>query len=157
RISEQLQRGQRVPISVIPRTRATRPNALEPSAIRIYQPGTQIFPRYPVTDQQAIGNSNLEIRRVLLEMQVPLNEPQRERRFLSVPIANLVRLAQMVPIRDDDDGRWDTEAVCAVLESLGPRYDDSGVAYVRSFEPGEDRRLKTGALSGPEVDLANRQ
>lgn len=156
-ISAQLGRGQAVPISVVPRARATRPNALEPNAIRVYQPGTQIFPRYVVSDPLVIGNSNTEIRRILVEADVPLDEPERQRRFRNVPIRTLIALAQLVQIREDDDGRWDTDAICAVLESLGERYQDTGTLYVRGFAREEDRRLQTGVLAGPEVDLARQQ
>lgn len=153
-ISEQLGRGQAIPISVVARTRATRPNAVEPNAIQIYRPGTQIFPRYVVSDPVAIGDSNTEIRRVLADAGVPFEEPKRELRFREAPMRTLVSLAQMVPIREDDDGRWNVDAVCAVLDALSDQYQSTGVLYVRAFERDEDRRLQTGVLSGPEVALA---
>jgi hypothetical protein len=157
RISEQVQRGEVIPISVLPRTRATRPNALEPSAIRVYEPGTQIFPRHPVHEPALVGNSNEVIRDVLIEARVPLAEPQRTQRFRDMSISALIALAELVPVREDDDGRWDTEAVTTVLESLRERYRDTGAVYVREFEGDEERRLQTGVLSGPEVALARNQ
>ncbi|MEK6210595.1 MAG: Z1 domain-containing protein [Pseudomonadota bacterium] len=157
RIAEGIAQGGAVPISVLQGTRATRPNALEASAIRIYQPGSQIFPRYSVSDPAAVGNSNSEIRNVLIEANVPLNEPARERRFRDASTDTLVQLAKMVPIREEDDGRWDIEAVAAVLTGLSARYRNIGSLYVRAFDRGEDRRFQTGVLSGPEVDIARRQ
>jgi hypothetical protein len=156
-ISAELERGQAVPISVVSRARATRPNALEPNAIQVYRPGTQIFPRYVVSDPDKVGNSNIEILRTLTNASVPLNEPQQERRFRDAPIETLIALAQSIPIRDDDDGRWNTDAVCAILETLGPRYQEIGALYVRGFARDEDRRLQTGVLSGAEVALARQQ
>jgi len=156
-ISEELSRDQAIPISVLAGTRATRPNAIEPGAIQVYRPGSQIFPRYVVSDPAAIRGSNVEIRRLLLEAGVPLEEPRRERRFREAPTRTLVQLAQLVPVRDDDDGRWDVDAVCAVLESMSYQYRDVGMLYVRSFERDEARRFQTGVLSGPEDDLARAQ
>jgi hypothetical protein len=43
--------GQPVPINILGGARATRPNALEPNAIEVYRPGTQIFPAYVVSDR----------------------------------------------------------------------------------------------------------
>jgi hypothetical protein len=156
RISEGLAQGQAIPISVLAGTRATRPNALEASAIRVFEPGTQIFPRYSVSDRAKVGTSNVDIHRILLQAGAPIGEPQRDKRFRTAPMQTLIELAQIVPVREDDDGRWDTEAVCTVLEAIGTRYQNTGVLYVRSFDRGEDKRFQTGVLSGTEVDMASR-
>jgi hypothetical protein len=156
-MADEISRGRPVPISLVSGARATRPNALEADSIRLYRPGTQIFPRYIVSDRAKVGNSNVEIRRILLEAGVPLNEAKRELRFRVAPIERLVQLATLVPVRDDDDGRWDTDAVAAILDALGSEYQGEGALYVRAFEREDDRRLQTGVLSGPEVNLARNQ
>jgi hypothetical protein len=150
----ELARGQPVPISVVSGSRATRPNALEPNAVRVYRPGTQVFPRYVVSDPVAVGTSNREIREVLVGAGVPLNEPDRRNRFVMAPFATLIELARLAPVRPDDDGRWDTDAVVSVLEALRGSYGDAAMLYSRNFERDEERRLQTGVLSGPEVNLA---
>ncbi|MGB3935947.1 MAG: Z1 domain-containing protein [Burkholderiales bacterium] len=155
--ADEMSRGRPIPISVVQGARVTRPNALEPEAVRLYRPGTQIFPRYVVSDRALVGDSNREILEILTRANVPLDEAQRQLRFRTVPIPTLVRLAQLVPIRDDDDGRWDPDAVSAVLESLSGDYGGEGAIYVRSFERGQQDRLQTGVLSGQEVDLARAQ
>jgi hypothetical protein len=90
----------------------------------------------------------------LLAEHVPLEESRREMRFKHVPFDTLIDLARIVPVRDDDDGRWDTDAVVSVLENLRAQFDNEGALYVRSFEREPQRRFQTGVLSGPEVDLA---
>lgn len=157
RIAIDIDQGAAIPISVLQGTRATRLNALEAGAIHVYRPGSQIFPRYSVSNQAAVGRSSTEIHEMLLGIGVPLNEPARDRRFREAPVDTLIQLARLVPIREDDDGRWDTEAVAAVLHGLRARYQDRGSLYVRKFERDEDRRFQTGVLSGPEVDIARRQ
>jgi hypothetical protein len=147
-------RGEPIPISVISGGRATRTNALERDAIKVYKPGTQVFPRFVVSDRNVIGTSNEAIRDILLGAGVPLDESVRERRFVEAPLDVLIELARLVPIRDDDDGRWDTDAVVAVLENVRVAYDGRGRLYARGFERDDDARLRTGVLSGPEVNMA---
>lgn len=155
--AEEMSRGRAIPISVVQGTRATRPNALEANAIRFYRPGTQIFPRYVASDPALVGDSNREIHRILTQTRIPLDVEDRDQRFRTAPIALLVQLAQLVPVRDDDDGRWDTDAVCAVLDAMSGDYGAEGAIYVRRFQRDDDRRFQTGVLSGPEVDLARAQ
>jgi hypothetical protein len=152
-VLRELQEGQPVPISLVQGTRATRANATEPQAVRVYRPNTQIFPRH-VVPHGGGAETTREIRRILVEHNVPLEEARRERRFVEVSFDTLIELARLAPVRDDDDGRWNTDAVVSVLEALRPTYGDTGAVYVRAFEREEERRLQTGVLSGPEVDLA---
>lgn len=155
-VLQNLTPGLPVPITLVPQSRATRPNALEPAAVRVYRPGTQIFPRHVVPDGAGTAVA-AEIQRILAEANVPLNEPRREQRFVEAPIDVLMQLARLAPVREGDDGRWDTDAVVSVLEALRPAYRDTGVLYSRSFERNEENRLQTGVLSGPEVALARAQ
>jgi len=146
--------GDPIPISVVPGTRSTRPNAVEPFAVQVYRPGTQIFPRYVVSDPTAIGTSGAEILAIVQRLGAPMNEPDRRNRFVDVVFDDLIALVRLLPVRATDDGRWDTDAVASVLEAIRPTYGDTAVLYVRTFTGDEARRLQTGVLSGEEVDLA---
>jgi hypothetical protein len=146
-------------IRIAPRTRPTRPYALEPGVLRVYQGGEQIFPYRAFRDPNILGASVAEIRDQLRRLGVPLNEPRRDRRFVEVAVDELLAIVAKIPVREDDGGRWDTEGVAALLEQLRERYAGRAMLYARRFEPGEnpDRRRQTGLLAGPELDIVRGQ
>jgi hypothetical protein len=148
-----------IPILTPGRSRPTRPAALEPGALRIYGGQTkQVVPYYVVLDPAHVGDSATRIAEILRAQRIPLEGTAREDRFVNVSIDVAKQIAQAVPIRADDDGRWDTEAVLALLESAAP--DHGGVAvYARAFDVGDDptRRRVRGVLSGPEVQMAEKR
>ncbi len=152
--------------SVIIRTpergRATRPNALDDGAIRIYGGGgvKQIVPYFIVTDAAVLRDSGLAIADVLRREGIAYDGGQdRDDRFQEVGLPVLTELVCLMPIRDDDDGRWDTEMVRRLLNETGERYGNRGVVYARRLDPGENvgRRRVRGFLSGPEVEMAERR
>jgi Z1 domain len=147
-----------VPIRLIRPGRPTRPNALEVGPVRLYTSSTaQIIPYYLVTAPELIGTTPRQIQTKLRELHVPLDESERANRFREVPVEALLDLVDLVPVRPDDDGRWATEAVMALLQSTSEEYGAKGYVYVRRFEPGEDdprRRRVRGVLAGPEVQMA---
>lgn len=153
-VLQEVQPGDPIPISVVAGTRSNRTNAVEPFAIQVYRPGTQIFPRYVVSDPVAIGDSNSEILSIVERLGAPMTEPDRRNRFTEVSFDDIIAIAGLLPVRDTDDGRWKREAVVSVLEAIRSTYGDTAVLYVRSFAGDEARRLQTGVLSGEEVDLA---
>jgi len=148
----------RIPILTPGRARPTRPGALESGALVVYGGGgKQIFPYHLVTDPHQVGESAVQIADVLRRNEVPLGgtDPRRTR-FKEVPLSVIADIVRIIPIRDDDDGRWDTEGVLALLDAAAGRYQGRGSLYARGFEPGDvpDRRRVTGVLSGPEVEMA---
>lgn len=153
-VLQEVQPGDPIPISVVPGTRSNRPNAVEPFAVQVYRPGTQIFPRYVVSDPALVARSNPEILAIVQQLGAPMTEPERANRFLDVPFDDVIAIARLLPVRDTDDGRWRRDAVVSVLEAIRSTYGDTAVLYVRSFEGAADRRLQTGVLSGEEVALA---
>ncbi|HZQ74705.1 MAG TPA: Z1 domain-containing protein [Burkholderiales bacterium] len=156
-IAEAAARGEPVPISVVAGTRATRPNALDSTAIRVYRPGSQIYPRLLVSDPAQVGSTNEQIRALLVSANAPLDEGDRRRRFQRAPLNVLKSIADIVPISEGDSGTWDTDAVSAILDVLSERYGGHGYLYVRAFEEDPPSRFPHGALSGPEVELARGQ
>jgi hypothetical protein len=152
-VLQTLEPGQPVPITVVPGTRPTRPNALESDVVHVYQAGVQIFPQFVQADPAAVGSSADDVTDLLRALDVPLDEPTIRGRFREVDIDAMIRLAELVPVRADDDGRWNTGAVVAVLEALRPAYGDRGAVYVRRFADEIDaaragERFRTGVLSG---------
>jgi hypothetical protein len=148
----------RIPILTPGRARATRPAAVEGGVLQVYGGPVvkQIIPYYAVIDPASVGDSAQRITATLRESDVPLTETVREQRFRDVPISVIKRIAELVPVREDDDGRWDTDAVLALLDATVETYGDTGSIYVRPFDPGDNpnaRRIR-GVLSGPEVTMA---
>jgi hypothetical protein len=151
----------RIPILTPGRARATRPAALETGVLQVYGGPVvkQIVPYYAVTDPTAVGNSAQRITDILRQSQVPLNETAREQRFRDAPLEVMKQIVELIPIRENDDGRWDADAVLALLDATSERYGDTISLYVRPFDAGDNpnaRRIR-GVLSGPEVTMAERR
>jgi hypothetical protein len=145
-----------VPIQIAPRSRASRPNAIDPGAVRVYSENLQqIIPYYVVSESAALGDSALRIFELLRDQNIPLDGQIREDRFVEVPLQFAKQIVELVRIAENDDGRWETEAVLALLESNAERFGATAFIYVRPFDPGDvSRRRVRGVLSGPEVAMA---
>jgi hypothetical protein len=145
-----------VPIQIAQRSRPTRPNAIDIRIVEVYSEDLQqIIPYYLVSDPAQVGDSATRIAGILQSAGIPLDEPDRASRFTEVSFDLANRLIESVPIAENDDGRWDTDAILALLVSTRQRFRDRMFVYARSFEPGEPgRRRVHGVLSGPEVEMA---
>lgn len=148
----------RIPILTPGRARPTRPGALETGALRVYGAAlSQIVPYYLVTDPALVGGSAAQITEILKQNGVPLETGvTRAQRFRGVPLSVIKDIVRLVPIRDDDDGRWDSDGVLALLDATSAQYGVTASLYARSFDAGDhpDRRRVRGVLSGPEVNMA---
>lgn len=148
----------RIPILTPARARPTRPGAIETGVLRVYSSDlSQIVPYYLATDPALIGDSATRIADVLRQNGVQFDaRVPREQRFREVSIDVIRTLVEIIPVRDDDDGRWDTGCVLALLAATRDEYGANGALYARAFDPGDDpnRRRIRGVLSGPEVDMA---
>jgi len=136
--------------------RPTRPNALE-AGLRVYSSDVkQILPNYVVDTSQA--GSTERIFGILQKNNIVISGIEREDRFQEVPLQVVKDIVQLVPIRDDDSGRWDTAALLALLTATAGQYNDKGTIYVRPFKNNKlvdvQRRRIRGALSGDEVGWA---
>ena len=153
---EHVDPGTVVPIQIAPRTRATRPNAIDPGGVRVYGADLQqVFPYYFVDDPAQVGGSARQIAQIARDARVPLDEPERERRFVDVTIETATQIIATLPISETDDGRWDSDALLALLASNRERFGDRVSVYARRFDPGDtDRRRIHGVLSGEEVTMA---
>jgi hypothetical protein len=144
-----------VPILTPDRARPTRPGALEAGALRIFGGDlAQIVPYYLVP--QSADGSAAKIAQILRENGVPLDERARENRFREVALDLVKEIVGLVPIREYDDGRWDADAVIALLDATAQKYGERACLYARPFDPGDDvnaRRVR-GVLSGPEVTMS---
>jgi hypothetical protein len=147
-----------IPILTPGRARATRHGALEAGALRVYGGAAvkQIVPFYAVTDTTRVGQSAHRIAEILREAGVPLEEGARLERFRDTALDIAKSIIKIIPIREDDDGRWDTEAVLALLDATADRYGGVVSLYARAFEAGEDvnKRRPRGVLSGTEVAMS---
>lgn len=144
-------RGETVPVRVALGTRPTRPNATEPSALRVIEAGRdQVFPRHVVEDPQTASR----IRLMLINAGVPVGEAERSRRSTAVPLEQFLEIVEAVPVWEDDSGRWTPEGVAAMIESYREQYSGRGNVYVRGLEEQPDPNGWTrGRLSGPEIRL----
>ncbi len=146
-----------IPILTPAHARPTRPGAVEAGALQIYR-GTvqQITPYYLVTEPAIVGQSAVQIAAVLQQNGVVFGAGEaRQDRFTEVPLDVLRGLVEILPIRENDDGRWSTSGVLALLRATEERYGATGVVYARALDPGDDpqRRRVHGVLSGPEVAM----
>jgi hypothetical protein len=144
-------RGEEVPIRVAARSRPTRPNATEPSVLQVYGANLdQLFPRFVENDATMAP----QIRRRLMDLNVPLDADDRTARTTDVPFDAFLDLVDMVPIQDGDPGRWNRGAIKAVVESFREQYGTRGPVYVRRLEeePPAEGWIR-GRLSGPEIRI----
>lgn len=138
------------PIVVAPGTRPTRPNATERDSLRIYRRGFgQVAPLQPTDDPTGA----LSLRDSLLGVGVPLEEPDRDRRPTRVPAAVFFELVESVSVSEQHAGRWDAEALIAILETFRDALNEEAIVYVRELGQGADRDRQRGRLSGPEIEI----
>jgi len=145
------QNGEDVPIRIAARSRATRPNATEPSVLQVYSGNLdQLTPRFIERD----ATSSTQVRRKLADLGVPIDVPDRERRTTRIPFDDAIELVEMIPIRGGDPGRWSPGAMSAIMESFREQYAGTVPVYARRLEqePPEGGWIR-GRLSGPEIAL----
>jgi hypothetical protein len=145
------QNGEDVPIRIAARSRATRPNATEPSVLQVYSGNLdQLTPRFIERD----ATSSTQVRRKLADLGVPIDVPDRERRTTRIPFDDAIELVEMIPIRGGDPGRWSPGAMSAIMESFREQYSGTVPVYARRLEqePPEGGWIR-GRLSGPEIAL----
>jgi hypothetical protein len=146
--------GEDVPIRIAARSRATRPNATEPSVIQVYRAGVdQLNPLFIGGD----AASSLLIRQTLVGLDVPIDEGERENRTKRVPLDAMLELVDMIPTKDGDPGRWKSGAIGAIIESFREQYGGIGPVYVRKLDeqPPPEGWLR-GRLSGDEIAIIRR-
>jgi len=142
--------GENILIRIAPGTRVTRPNALEPSALRVIGPGLdQLFPWYLVESVQ----TSARIKQVLEGVGVPLEDAARERRPTQIPLTIMMDLIATVPIRGDDPGRWTVDDILALVELYREDYAGNAIVYVRGLqdEPIPARGWSRGRLGGEDI------
>ncbi len=143
--------GESVPIRLATGTRATRRNATEPAALRVVRGGLQqLYPLYLREDEIAAG----QIRQMLEDAQVPIAPGEdRADRAAPVPLDLVLVLVTIVPIREDDPGRWNPEVISAIIESYREQYQGQCHVYVRRLqsETQPDQGWTRGRLGGPEI------
>jgi hypothetical protein len=155
RLIRRLQAGENVAIRVAPRSRPSRPNAIDASALRVYGEGLAQLNPQSVESQPELA---LLVKQKLVDLGVPLDEPDREQRTRKIPVESMLELIEMVPIRDGDPGRWHPEDMSAIVESFRDRFVDGGPIYVRGLQRTEieaDGRAR-GRLAGPEIEIIRR-
>ena len=144
--------GEDVPVRIATGSRATRRNATEPSALRVYDAGIdQITPRLVETNVPAAA----EIRQKLIDVGVPIDAEQRNARTTHVAIDAALDLVEAVPVVPGDIGRWQPSAVRALMEAFRTQYAGQVPVYVRPLQaevppPGGWVR---GRLSGVEIGI----
>ncbi len=144
-----------VPLQVVTGTRPTRPNALQPSAIRVYVGGRQVRPRGPVTIPNLVHTADQEIRARLTEWDIPTGEGLTlGERLKIIEIEKLIELVELVPVNQDET-KWDPAGVVSVLRAVRDGFGGVGYLYVR---PTGTKRgasgLPSGAITGAEQQLA---
>ena len=146
--------GEFVPITVMRGMRASRPNAIESNVVQVIAAGlAQIFPWF-LMDNREIAAQVFEI---LQQANVPLDEPRREARTTQVPLDRLQELIEIIPVRDDDLGRWDPTVISTIVESYRDRYNGMGPVYARALDSEQDPDgWQHGRLSGEEIRIIQR-
>jgi Z1 domain len=150
-ILRRVQVGEDVPIRIAARSRATRPNATEPSVLQVYSGNLdQLNPRFIERDEA----TSMQVRQRLIDLGVPVDEGDRERRTTRVAIDALLELVETIPIRNGDPGRWNPGAMSAIIESFREEYAGTAPVYVRRLEEDMPEVGWTrGRLSGPEITI----
>jgi hypothetical protein len=143
--------GEEVLVRVATGTRATRPNATEPSVLRVVGAGLdQLFPLFVEEDQAAA----MRLRGMLIAAGVPIALGERAGRATAISLEMMFELIEAVPIVDGDPGRWSAGSISALVESFREQYQGNATVYVRGLTerppPGGWIR---GRLSGPEIGL----
>jgi hypothetical protein len=135
------------PILLVPGgTRATRPNAVDSSYLRVVPANTeQIITRGINLDAPLA----LPVLRKLEDLNVPVASEERQARITPIAFEEMIDLVNLVPMVDDDPGPWNPEAVTEILNNYRQQNGDFGFVYVRqvAYNPARTR----ARLSGPEV------
>ena len=147
--------GENVVIKIAARSRPTRPSAIDASALRVYGEGLAQLNPQSIEKEPDVS---LLIKQRLEELGVPLSENDRDKRTRMVPLEAMLELIEMVPVREDDAGRWHPEDMIAIVESFRDRFVGGAPVYVRGLTGTEieasDRAR--GRLSGPEIEIIRR-
>ena len=141
--------GRALPVQTAGDLRPTRTNILDVGTIAAYRPGQQVYPVEPVHDPSALRGAT---ERIDTEVARLSGGRERPNEFIPISIDDAKRLADLVPMKEDD-GEWDSEAIPQVLTVLSGHYDNRALLYVRKMERS-DVSLSQGAISGAEQQQA---
>lgn len=142
--------GENVLIRIAPGTRTTRPNALEPPALRVIDAGLdQLFPWHLVEN----AATSIRIQHLLESAGVPTQRAARDERPVRIALDMMLELIATVPVRDDDPGRWTTDDILALVEMYREEYADGATIYVRGLqnEPIPPQGWSRGRLGGADI------
>lgn len=130
-------------------SRATRPNTLDPSAIRGIRAGRrQVNPARWAIDRRGARN----VLDLVGHAGVTLPEPaKREDRGNFVPLVKCIELVNTVVTAKDDV--WDQDVISALLKSFETAERDGVFVYVRRLDPDATDARTRGRLAGPEIDI----
>ena len=106
----------------------------------------QLYPLYLREDEVTAQ----QIRGMLDAAGVPIAPGEdRADRATPVPLELVFDLVNIVPVRDDDPGRWNMEVISAIIDSYRDQYRDSATSMCAGCRP--KRNLTKG---GSVADLA---
>ena len=130
-------------------SRATRPNALDPNAIRGISAGRrQLNPQRWAIDRRAAS----EVLSLLQHADVTLSEAAtREDRGSFVSLAQCVQLLEAVVTAKEDT--WDANVIVALFKSFEAAERDGIFVYARQLNPNDSDARTRGRLAGPEIDI----
>lgn len=129
-------------------SRATRPNALDPSAIRGIRAGRrQVNPERWLEDTASASNVLDLLRRAGVKLP---EDTAREKRGSMVSLEHCIKLVEAVATADDDT--WDKDMIAALFRSF-EESEEGVLVYVRKLDPEADDARTRGRLSGPEIDI----
>lgn len=129
-------------------SRATRPNALDPNAIRGVRAGRdQLNPQQLKVDPKSAA----KVAELLVSAGVPTSEGlDRNDRPTKVPTAKIEEIVNAVAVAADDPGIWDSDMVLALIKSYQDALQGEMTVYVRQMGDTDRTRAR---LSGPEIEL----
>ena len=129
-------------------SRATRPNALDPNAIRGIAAGRrQVNPERWAVDQKAASG----VLGILQSAGVSLPEAaNREDRGSFVSLSQCIQLVKAVATPKDDI--WDSDVIAALFTSFEAAEKDGVFVYVRKLDPQAADARTRGRLAGQEID-----
>ncbi len=144
--------GENVIVRVASGTRPTRRNVTEPDTLQVIPAGLeQIFPHFLREDVEVATL----ILRILQSAGVPIDRGTRADRASPIALETAFELAGLVPVADDDPGRWSADTVTALMESYRDEYRGLCHVYVRGLqtESPPPTGWTRGRLGGPEIQL----
>jgi len=143
--------GENILIRIAPGSRTTRRNATEPDILQVYSGNVdQLTPRFIVPDQATA----LIVRQRLIDLGVPVGADNRNTRTARIALEAMLELIELIPVRADDPGRWNPNAMTTIVESFRQQYDGAGPVYARGLQanPPPEGWVR-GRLSGEEIRL----